>query len=112
MAHFYGSMNGSRGEATRCGTKSSGISAHVRSWTHGVRSNLFESRQGSGEDKVCIEITSGSNNDGRTSHIFIEQDELNGILAGRLRLAVVPNNGGGDYIGEPDMGDIDYQEGS
>ena len=107
MTHFYGSMEGSRGEATRCGTKSSGISAHVRSWTHGVRADLIAS-EANGDDRACIEITSGSNGGGRTSHVFIEQDELNGILAGRLRLAVVPNNGGGDYIGEPDLGDIDY----
>src|SRR5262249_13144506 len=32
MAHFYGRLQGSRGEATRCGTKSSGIAATVRSW--------------------------------------------------------------------------------
>lgn len=33
MAHFYSSIQGSRGEATRSGTKSSGISAYVQSWT-------------------------------------------------------------------------------
>jgi len=37
MAHFYGEIKGSsRTEATRCGTKSSGIYSHVRSWNKGV----------------------------------------------------------------------------
>jgi hypothetical protein len=40
MAHFYGSMAGSaRTEATRCGTKNSGISAHVRGWDTGIMSD-------------------------------------------------------------------------
>jgi hypothetical protein len=33
MSHFYGSIEGNGGEATRCGTKTSGIVAKVRSWS-------------------------------------------------------------------------------
>ena len=46
----------------------------------------------SGDDLVCIEVTSGSSDDGRTSRVFIDVAELNGILSGRLRLAVVQND--------------------
>jgi len=32
MAHFYGSIQGNRGEATRLGTSNSGMSAVAASW--------------------------------------------------------------------------------
>lgn len=35
MAHFYGVLKGSRGEATRCGTTASGETAIAASW-HGA----------------------------------------------------------------------------
>lgn len=36
MAHFSGNLKGSRGEATRCGTASSGLSVSARSWAGSV----------------------------------------------------------------------------
>lgn len=36
MSHFYASIQGSRGEATRQGTPASGITGHVRGWHSGV----------------------------------------------------------------------------
>lgn len=41
MAHFYGTLKGSRGEATRCGTKASGLVAYAASWHGAVRSEVF-----------------------------------------------------------------------
>jgi len=86
MSKFYGSMKGARGEVTRTGTASSGISAHVRGWDSGVRVDMLESADGS--ERACVEITSGSNG-GPSSHTFIESAELDDIRAGRSRLAVV-----------------------
>ena len=37
MSHFYASIEGNRGIATRCGTKSSGIQGHIRGWGVGAR---------------------------------------------------------------------------
>lgn len=37
MSEFYGRLQGSRGEATRCGTKGSGISVTAESWHSVVR---------------------------------------------------------------------------
>jgi hypothetical protein len=37
MAHFYGSIQGNRGEATRLGTKNSGLEATVASWEGAVQ---------------------------------------------------------------------------
>lgn len=36
MSRFYGSLNGSRGVATRQGTEKSGISGHIRGWNVGA----------------------------------------------------------------------------
>jgi hypothetical protein len=60
MSHFYGSMKGSRGEATRCGTKSSGISVHLRGWTSGVRVYGYHDER-TGRDVFKVYQTSGSN---------------------------------------------------
>lgn len=59
MAHFYGSMQGNRGEATRCGSKESGIEAHIRGWVIGVR--VFCSYDEKlRKDVITIYKTSGS----------------------------------------------------
>ena len=41
MAHFLASIQGSRGEASRLGTKSSGIESAVASWSGSVRVRLW-----------------------------------------------------------------------
>jgi len=62
MAHFYGSMRGSRGEATRMGTAKSGLIAHIRGWNTGVEVVLTVDDEG--RDCVAVYVTAGSN--GRT----------------------------------------------
>ena len=42
MAHFYGNLKGSRGEATRCGTASSGLTVSARSWGGSITVELEE----------------------------------------------------------------------
>ncbi len=58
MAHFYGDLQGSRGEATRCGTKQSGITGHVRGWNIGARVSVHHE---DGIDYVTVYRTGGSN---------------------------------------------------
>ena len=41
MSHFYSLIQGNRGEATRCGTKDSGVTSCVASWTGAVRTELW-----------------------------------------------------------------------
>jgi len=41
MARFYGDVQGNRGEATRMGTPSSGISAHIRGWDVGINVQCY-----------------------------------------------------------------------
>lgn len=57
MSHFYGYLQGSRGQATRCGTKSSGISAHIRSWNNDVKASLYADDKG--EDVLNLDVPEG-----------------------------------------------------
>ena len=68
MAHFYASIQGNRGEATRMGTKSSGIDGHIRGWTSGVKvyGHYDETHD---FDHFDIYLSSGSN--GHYSDEFI-----------------------------------------
>lgn len=63
MAHFYGSIQGSRGEATRMGTKNSGFRAHIRGWNIGVQVYLRTYFDDNGVERDMVEVykTSGSN---------------------------------------------------
>lgn len=46
MSHFYGTMKGSRGEATRCGTKNSGMRVTAASWAGAITTELYIDDQG------------------------------------------------------------------
>lgn len=57
MAHFYASIQGNRGEATRMGSKGSGISGHIRGWNVGARVTCSHEND---KDVVRIYKTTGS----------------------------------------------------
>lgn len=60
MAHFYANIQGNRGEATRMGTKNSGIVGHIRGWDIGVKLRCYYSKE-KDTDVVVITLTSGKN---------------------------------------------------
>lgn len=41
MSHFYAKIKGNRGQASRCGSKGSGINAQIGSWSGGVSVSLY-----------------------------------------------------------------------
>jgi len=41
MSHFYGTLKGARGPASRCGTRGSGLEAVAASWQGAVRVYLW-----------------------------------------------------------------------
>ena len=45
MSHFYGVLGGSRGEATRCGTKKSGLVTYAASWNGAIRTHIWHDHQ-------------------------------------------------------------------
>jgi hypothetical protein len=59
MARYYGSLKGqARTQATRRGSKTSGIECHVRGWEIGCKAEVNEI---AGADQVTVYLTSGSN---------------------------------------------------
>jgi hypothetical protein len=54
MSHFYGTLQGTRGEATRCGTKNSGLVAYAASWSGAIRVQLIHD-DGTGKDSYIVE---------------------------------------------------------
>ena len=61
MSRFYGSLTGSaKTTATRCGSVSSRVSAHVRGWDIGVRGSVYACRE-CGADRIKAYRTQGSN---------------------------------------------------
>jgi len=62
MAHFYGDLRGSRGEATRIGSEGSGIRAHVRGWGFGIK--VYGAVDADGCDCFEVFLTYGSNGAG------------------------------------------------
>lgn len=60
MAHFRATISGGRGEASRLGTKGSGIRAHAHGWTVGGQVEASHNLPG-GRDIVRACITGGSN---------------------------------------------------
>ena len=59
MSNFYASIQGNKGEATRCGHRD--IKGHIRGWNSGV--NVFgwrESNDDGDYDAFRIELTGGS----------------------------------------------------
>ena len=63
MSHFYAGIQGNRGEATRGGSKDSGISGHIRGWSIGARVAIYHNEE-TGKDIVQVYRTGGSNHDG------------------------------------------------
>ncbi len=53
MAHFYGSIQGARGEATRLGSKGSGLRSIAASWQGAVSVDLYEKN---GVDMVTVSL--------------------------------------------------------
>ena len=56
MSNFYGYLQGNRGQVTRGGSKSSGITAHIRSWDNDVYMGLYDD---DGKDELRITIPKG-----------------------------------------------------
>lgn len=66
MSRFYGSLQGTRGEATRQGSANSGLRAHIRGWDVGIK---VYAKDVNGKDVFDVYVSSGSN--GKHSDIFI-----------------------------------------
>ena len=55
MSHFYGTLAGNRGQASRCATKASGITTVAASWTGAVEVSLHYDEE-SGENRYFVQL--------------------------------------------------------
>lgn len=55
MAHFYGTLKGSRGEVTRTGTKNSGMETYCASWKGAVRCVAYVNEV-DGKEIDCVRV--------------------------------------------------------
>lgn len=53
MSHFYGTLRGNRGEATRCGEQGSGIHTVAASWKGCIVVDLHHDKA-TGEDRYTV----------------------------------------------------------
>jgi hypothetical protein len=54
VSHFYGTLKGTRGQATRCGSKSSGITVQAASWAGAVEVRMWHDEE-TGRDYFSVE---------------------------------------------------------
>lgn len=66
MAHFRGTVKGSRGVSSRLGSKKSGLVVTADGWDVGIRVEVWH---GGGKDHVRVWRTGGTN--GRTSAVEV-----------------------------------------
>jgi hypothetical protein len=53
MAHYYGTLQGHRGEASRLGTKNAGLRTYAASWQGAVEVQLYHR---DGKDYACVQL--------------------------------------------------------
>lgn len=92
MARYYASIQGNRGEATRMGTPSSGITAHPRGWRTGIRVHSFA--ESDRFDTFFVDVTGGSGYGRSVSDVLTVTEQSDGErivvvrLPGRETIAV------------------------
>ena len=59
MAHFRGTLKGSRGPVSRLGGKLTGLRANLNAWTHGCRVELTHNEE-TDQDEIRVYKTGGS----------------------------------------------------
>ena len=93
MAHFYGGVHGHRGEATRLGTKRSGLSVFCNGWRIGVKASLYADESGSSDlDTITVDLTCGSGHSGESVRLgtFSRKDLEKMVAKARRKIAAVP----------------------
>ena len=78
MSKLYGSLQGCRGEATRCGSKSSGVRASVQSWNGSLVS--YMDLDDNGNPVITLKASKGSSGYGSETIFSGSLEELKAKL--------------------------------
>lgn len=76
MSHFYGTVQGNRGEASRGGSPSSGMETYCASWRGAVRCKAYVNSEG--VDCVRVELTTWR---GQGQHKLLYEGPIAGVEA-------------------------------
>ena len=57
MSHFYGTLQGQAGEATRCGSKRGGLTTYAASWAGAIKVEIWHNET-TGQDEYLVQRTS------------------------------------------------------
>lgn len=80
MAHFRGTIQGVRGEASRLGTKKTGLTVTADGWDFGVEVRLWHDAK-EGKDRATVYVTRGSNGGGRREVLrLVEGSDLGELI--------------------------------
>lgn len=77
MAHFYGSVLGNRGAATRLGGKSSGLDTEAAGWKGCIHTHIYHD-DATGKDMYRVVLKPWSNSGGETREIASGVLDANG----------------------------------
>lgn len=75
MAHFYGTLQGSRGKVSRLGTKNSGLETVAAGWAGAIKTEVF---QRDGRDMYRVTLMPWQGSGGRPQ--MLAEGELNAAL--------------------------------
>jgi hypothetical protein len=89
MARYRGTVQGTGGEASRCGGKSNGLRTSANSWKIGVDVHIYPQTDNQEADEVHITITSGSDYRGiRIPLPVITEKDLEDLRSGKKRICL------------------------
>ena len=74
MAQYRGSVSGGRGQASRLGHKTTGMTTECNGWNVGVKC-VATYNDKTGKDEILVYATSGSGYGGRNEQIAIIQEK-------------------------------------
>ena len=75
MAQYRTTIKGQRGEASRLGSKNSGMTAHVNGWNIGA-SVWLPWDEVKKEDRIRIELTSGSGYGPSKTVLYLNEEQV------------------------------------
>jgi hypothetical protein len=87
IAHFYGTIQGSRGEASRIGSGASGLHARAQGWHIGA--SIYALVDVDGKDRVRVNITLGSS--GPEAEVclgFFSEDDLRALKGADISILI------------------------
>ena len=96
MAHFYGDVLGRASSAAgRVGTKSTGVSGHIRGWGIGAQVDCLylDERE---EDRVWVQLTQGSGHSSNCNELVCEarrnEDKIEVVTVGAAFLLAISDD--------------------